>query len=165
MTYLEIKSSRLKYMILFVGVVGFVVGGVFVLLSGGPQWVGWMSIIFFGSGIPLFIWQILDRRPRLKIDDSGIVDRTLGIGKIFLWEDIDGAYKKAIQGNDFICLKLRNQDRYLGQLSPVKKALVKANEKLGFTPIALNFSGIAANADQILELILKTAETKQKGYG
>ena len=164
MTHLEIKSSRLKYVALLIGSFGFVAGGVFILLSGGPQWVGCISIVFFGSGIPLFIWQILDRRPRLKIDDTGIVDRTLGIGKI-LWEDIDGAYKKAIQGNDFICLKLRNQDQYLGKLTAVKKAMVKANEKLGFTPISLNLSGLSANTDQILELVLKMSEAKRKGYG
>jgi len=161
MKTIEIKSSRGKYFALLFGAIGFVAGGAFILLIGGPKLIGWASIIFFGAGIPLSIWQILDRRPRLKIDDTGIVDRTLGVGKI-AWEDIEGAFVKSIQGNDFICLNLRNNKKYTDKLSSVKKAMISANEKLGFTPISLNLSGVDTNANEILELIMKTIEAKRK---
>ncbi len=158
MTYIEIKTSRIKYVLLLMITIGFVAGGIFILMNNGPAWVGWMSIIFFGSGIPLFIWQIADSRPRLIIDDEGVNDRTLGVGKI-LWKDIGGAYLKSIQNNDFICLQLKNTEKYLGKLSPIKQATASANAKLGFTPLSLNLSGVSANADQVLELVLKMSET------
>jgi hypothetical protein len=164
MTNLEIKSSPVKYIVLLLGAGAFVAAGAFILLSGGPTLVGWLSIIFFGAGIPLFALQILDRRPRLKIDDTGIVDRTLGVGKI-AWEDIDDAFVKSIQNVDFICLKLRNPEKYIGKLTPVKRAMAKANEKLGFTPISLNLSGVAVNTHEILELIIKTTELKRNKNG
>ncbi len=157
MTYIEIKTSRIKYILLLMITIGFVAGGIFILMNNGPVWVGWMSIVFFGSGIPLFIWQIADSRPRLIIDDEGVNDRTLGVGKI-LWKDIDGAYLKSIQNNDFICLQLNNTKKYLGKLSPIKQATASANEKLGFTPLSLNLSGVSVDADQVLELVLKMSK-------
>ncbi len=160
MTKIEIKSSRSKYIVLLIGAIGFVVSGVLILLINGPAVIGWMSIIFFGAGIPLFIWQILDNRPRLKIDDTGIADRTLGVGRI-AWEDIDGAFVKSIKGNDFICLQLIDSEKYTSKLNSIKKAMTKANEKLGFTPISLNLSGIAVSTHDIFELIIKTVEMKR----
>ena len=159
MESLEIKSSKIKYILLLFAAVGFVAGGIFILLKGGPAWVGWMSIIFFGSMVPLFGWQIFDNRPRLVIDELGVYDRTLGISKID-WQDIDGAYLKSIHGNDFICLQINNVEKYLGQLTPIKRAATNANEKLGFTPLSLNLSAISADSNQILELVLKMSASK-----
>lgn len=164
MTTIEIKSSRGKYFALLIGSIGFVAGGVFILFIGGPKLIGWASIIFFGAGIPLSIWQIVDSRPRLKIDDTGIMDRTLGVG-IISWQDIEGAYIKSIQNNNFICLNLNNNDKYLRKITSVRKAMISANEKLGFTPISLNLSGVDCNANEILELIMKTIEIKKDENG
>ena len=141
-------------------------GGIFILKHGNTSdaWIGWMSIVFFGAGIPLFAWQLIDSRPRLVIDNQGILDRTLGVG-VIPWPEITGAYLKSIQGNSFICLEVRDPERWLGQLSPVKRAMVSANEALGFTVLNLNLSAVAAEPSQILELILKTITSGQKNNG
>ncbi len=157
MMYIKIKTSRMKYILLLIVTASFAATGVLILMHNGPTWIGWMSIVFFGSGIPLFLWQIADNRPRLIIDDEGVNDRTLGVGKI-LWKDIGGAYLKSIQNNDFICLQLKNSEEYVAKLSPIKKASASANEKLGFTPLSLNLSGVSADTSQILELVLKMSE-------
>lgn len=164
MTKIEIKSSPLKYIVSLIAAIGFVVAGVIILLIDGPKWIGWSNIIFFGAGIPLFIWQILDKRPRLKIDDSGIIDRTIGVGKI-AWEDIEGAFIKSVGSNDFICLNLKDNEKYINRLTAVRKAMTKANEKLGFTPVLLNLSGAGVNSHELLELIIKTIETKRNQSG
>jgi len=161
MTLIEIMTSKVKYVILLVVAAGFVVAGMFIILAGGPAWIGWMNIFLFGCGcIPIFFWQVLDSKPRLVIDDMGVFDRTLGVGKI-PWEEITGAYKMTIQGNAFVCLNLPNADRYVSKLNPIKKALLKTDEKLGFTPISLNLSGTNVDADQVVEFILKMIETKR----
>lgn len=166
MTPVSIKSSRLKYILLLIASLGFVAGGIFILIHGdaGDTWVGWMSIVFFGAGIPIFVWQLVDSRPRLVIDDQGILDRTLGVG-VLPWSEITGAYLKSIRGNSFICLEVRNPERWIGKLSPVKRAMLSANEKLGFTALNLNLSAIAADPSQILELILKTITSRQQNHG
>lgn len=154
MEKIVIKTSRLKYTFLLIAAIGFVACGVFLLNQSGPKWVSWMSIIFFGSMIPLFTWQLFDSRPRLILDEEGVLDRTLKIGKIS-WNDISGAYLKEIKGNNFICLELKNEETYLTKLSPLMRVATSANVKLGFTPLSLNLSGVNTDAHQVLEVVLK----------
>jgi len=157
MERIVINRSVGKYVVLLICGWAFVAAGVFILWVGGPRWVGWMNIIFFGAGSLVFLWQIFDSRPRLIIDERGILDRTLGVGVIH-WADIEGAYTRSIQGNDFICLQLRNTDQYVRRLSKVKRAMIPANEALGFAPLNINLSGIRGMTDRVLELILKKSE-------
>ncbi|GGA37572.1 hypothetical protein GCM10010981_28410 [Dyella nitratireducens] len=119
-----------------------------------------MSILFFGAGIPLFLWQLLDARPRLVIDDQGVFDRTLGVG-VIPWSEITGAYVRSVNSADFICLELRDPTPWLQRLSPIKRAMVSANEAMGFTALNLNLSGVAADVQQVHELIVKMAASRQ----
>ena len=163
MTPIILKSSRLKYVALLIVACGFVAGGVFILLTGkvGAAWIGWMNIAVFGACIPVFVWQIIDSRPRLTIDAKGILDRTLGVGLI-PWSEITGAYLRSVQGNYFVCLELRNPEPWLGRLSPIKRALTSANKALGFTALNLNLIGVAVDPVQVLELILKTVASREQ---
>jgi hypothetical protein len=161
---IAIHASRLKYALLLLAALGFVAGGVFIVLHGKPgdAWVGWMSILFFGAGIPLFGRQLLDARPRLVIDEHGILDRTLGVG-VIPWSEITGASLGSVQGNHFICLELHHPESWLEKLSPIKRALVSANQALGFSALNLNLSAVAADPTEVLELIQKTIAAHHHG--
>jgi hypothetical protein len=65
---INIMASKAKYTALLVIAVDFVARGVLILAKGKPAdaWIGWISILFFGSGIPLFGREILRSTPRLK---------------------------------------------------------------------------------------------------
>ena len=152
MEKLVIKNSRWKYVLLLIGSIGFVVGGIWMLMRGKP--FGWAAIVFFGSGIPIFVWQLADSRPRLLIDEQGVLDRTLGVGRI-AWSDIRAAYVRSIYGNDFICLELKNPEKYSHKLSKVKRAMAAANRGLGFTDFNLNLSGVDVSTDEVFELVMK----------
>jgi hypothetical protein len=136
--------------------VGFTASGIVMIVTakGSDQAAGWACTLFFGAGIPLFIKQLVDTRARLVIDNAGVFDRTLGIG-VIPWHEITGAYLRSIASSDFICLELRDPERFLGQLSAVKRSVMRANESLGFTPINLNLSGVRGNSRDILEVVLK----------
>lgn len=55
----------------------FVFGGIWLITStDSPKWLGWMSIGFFGLGYPVGLFQLLDRRPQIIINELGIWDRT-----------------------------------------------------------------------------------------
>jgi hypothetical protein len=142
--------------LLLVCAVGFVAVGAFIVrhARAGDEWKGWLSIVFFGACIPLFAWQLVDARPRLVIDDHGVLDRTLGVG-VIPWTEIVGAQLHSIQGHGFISLKLRDEERWKEKLSPIKRAMIPANEALGFSAFNLNLSAIAAEPSDVLELILK----------
>jgi len=83
------KRSYWKIVPLLIASLAFVASGVFLLLRSPDKWVGWMSIIFFGACALVFVWQLLDARPRLIIDDSGVFDRSLGVG-VIPWSQIVG---------------------------------------------------------------------------
>ena len=158
MEKLIIKNARWKQVLLLIASIGFVIAGIWIVSDGKS--FGWVAILFFGAGIPIFIWQIVDARPRLIIDDQGILDRTLGIGRID-WSDIDAAYVRSISGNDFICLELKNVEKYAAQLSSVKRAMSTANRELGFTDFNINLSGVDARTDEIFELVMKHCQAAQ----
>lgn len=158
MEKLIVKNSRWKYALLLLGCIGFVAIGIWMITDG--KWLGWLVIMFFGSGIPLFIWQLADSRPRMVLDDYGVLDRTLGVGQI-AWSDIEAAYVRSISGNDFICLELRNPEKYARKLSKVKKAMTAANRNLGFTDFNLNLSGIDARTDEVFEMVRKHCQAAE----
>jgi hypothetical protein len=154
-----IKNSIWLHILLIIACLAFVAAGILIIkLMPGKQLVGWLAIIFFGGGALLPLWLIADRRPRLIIDEKGIYDRTLHIDKI-PWNEIEGAYKKSVGNQDFICLKLRDSQKYLPNLSGFLKEQLEKNLELGFQPINLNLTGIHGKTDQILELILKKSAT------
>ena len=155
MEKLIIQNSRWKHVLLLIGCIGFVIAGIWMVIHGKP--FGWLAILFFGSGIPIFIWQISDSRPRLIIDERGVLDRTLGVGLI-AWTDIEAAYVRSIGSNDFICLELKNAEEYAQKLSKVKRAMASANRHLGFTDFNLNLSGVDASTDEVFELLMKYCE-------
>ncbi|MBV8660269.1 MAG: hypothetical protein JO142_20820 [Burkholderiales bacterium] len=152
-----IQSSRGKYVLLSITAIGFVIGGVFIVshAKADDVWVGWMNIVFFGACVPIFVWQLIDSRPRLVINHEGIMDRTLGVG-VIPWSEITGAHLRSIQGVCFICLDVRDQEKWVQKLSPVKRSLVSANKALGFTALNLNLSAVSEDPALIHELILKT---------
>jgi hypothetical protein len=157
---LIIKSSRWRFGLLLLGCVVFVVMGLVIIFMKG-NWFGLVPIIFFGMGGVVAVWQLVDSRPRLVIDERGVVDRTLGVGRID-WRDVKSAYVASINDNDFICLELRDPEKYRARLSNVRRALAKANLRLGFTDFSLNLSGVAANTHEVYELVLKLSELARR---
>ena len=158
-----ITNSRWKYVLLLLVCLGFVAGGVLMLMMDKqPKTIvgGWGCIVFFGAGVPIAVWQIFDSRPRLMIDEHGINDRTMGVGLI-PWSEIEDAYVKSIERNDFICLVVRDPSLWMHKVSPVKKAMVAANLKLGFTELNVNLSGVDVSTQQIHELILKMSAARR----
>ncbi|QDA61324.1 STM3941 family protein [Hymenobacter jejuensis] len=147
-------NSRKRYVLLTLVSLVFVAVGVFLIVKKGNWGQGMITIIFFGAGVAVGARQFLDTRPRLQITDEGILDRTLGVGLI-PWTEITYAYVRAINHEYFICLQVRDEQAYLGRLSPLKRRLANANEALGFTPISINLSGVDLNPEQLLEYILK----------
>ncbi len=161
---LVVGSSRTRYFFLLLAAIGFVVGGVFLVArgSGADAWVGWMSIAFFGAGIPLFARQLLDSKPRVILDDAGVFDRTLGVGAI-PWSEIKGAYVKSVHGNSFVCLVLTDPDRWVRKLPAVQRKLVQTNEALGFQPLNINLSGTAVDPVLVLDIVLKKCSKAEQG--
>lgn len=147
-----IRPSRLRWALLLVTALVFVAAGVVMAASSEGVIVGVLSIVFFGLCALVAIQQLTDARPRVVIDDEGVLDRTLKVGRI-AWSDIEGAYVRRMHANAFVCLELRDPAKYTAGLSPVMRRLAALNEKLGFTPLSLNLAHTDANPERVAELI------------
>jgi hypothetical protein len=164
METLVISNSRWRYTLMLFVAVAFVAIGIFLVKNADTTfetWAGWPAIVFFSAAIPIYIWQIIDRRPRLTINERGINDRTMGVGLI-PWSEITDSYVKSIKGNHFICLVARNPEMWTSKFSAAKKAMIKANKALGFTELNVNLSGTSAQSQEIHELILKLSAAAQR---
>ena len=149
---ISIQSSRKKWLGYLILSLPFIATGLWMIASDASSLLGWECTIFFGGVALVFTRQLSDRRPRITIDEKGILDRTLRMG-VVEWNDIDGAYLKRMPGATFICLQLRDAKKYTSRLSPRVQRVVALNEKLGATPVSLNLTGVDAKPQDILDLI------------
>jgi len=81
-----------------------------------PWWSLWVA--FDLLGLALFITAFLDRRPKLILDDRGILDKRLRIG-VIPWAEIRSVDVRSLGGVNFIWLK-RSET---GSENPSGKAL------------------------------------------
>jgi hypothetical protein len=148
---ISIAGSRWKTVLVLIGSLVFVAGGVGMVCLGDRKGVrdfetraaGAVSILFFGACAGVAVWQLFEQRAKIVIDDHGVLDRTLGVGPI-AWRDIEH--------------DVADPDRYLANASPLRRALASANVALGYTPLTINLSLLAADPDEVFELILRRLE-------
>lgn len=150
---LVISNSKFKHIPLLLGCLGFVVAGFFCISIGRPE-IGWPSIIFFGSGIPLFIYQMLDNRPKLVINSQGIVDRRWKIRGI-AWQDIQSTQVVSIGEQKFLGLHLKDEMKYLNELSALQRKIAEMNRTFNLPAFCIHLSQLNLDASQIVELINK----------
>ncbi len=165
MTPIALGPNRGKLALLLFVALSFVFGGVFILSLGGDDLrrtlTGWAAIVFFGACAGVFAVQLLDARPRIVLDDEGVLDRSLPVG-VIPWSEILDARVQASGQNHFVALHLRNPARFTGKLGPVHRRLVEANTALGFEPLNLNLGAVNADAFVIAELIGKEAVRRRE---
>lgn len=152
---LVIRASRRKCAFLLLGLLAFVSLGTFLVVRshGGDVWIGWLTIAFFGAGIPAVLRELFDTAPRVVLDDAGVFDRTWGVG-VIPWADIETSYVKSVQGNTFVCLVLLNPDAWLAKLSHTQRVLAKGNLATGFQGLNINLVGTNGDADLVQEFVL-----------
>ena len=162
MTTITANASKRVYALTLLGAIGFVAAGAFLISTGDAKNVraGWISVVFFGAGIPLFAWQLFNSKPRLILDDQGAYDKTLGVG-VIPWHEITGAQLKAAIGGYFVCLELRNPNHWLEKLPLLKRKMVSANAALGFADFNLNLVGTDADPARVHEFVLQKIAANQ----
>ena len=152
MPLLVVHTSKAKWSAFLVLALAFIALGLWLALSGNSVLVGWLNVAFFGSCATMFVRQLIDRRPRIVVDDAGVTDNTLRVGCIE-WGDIRGTELRYVQGNAFLSLDLRDPAKYVSRLSPTMQRLTKTNKALGFTELSVNLAGIKANPEEVAKSI------------
>lgn len=111
-----------------------------------------IGMAFFGLGAFVLLYQVLDRRPRIIISETGIIDRTLRVGEIG-WGDINSAELRSVRQTKFVALKLNDTKKYLSRLSNYSKKIAKLNKALGFGELTLNLSLVDMKPIEVYKIV------------
>lgn len=103
----------------------------------------WFGFVLFLFAISLIGLAYLATRKRLLavIDEDGILDTRIGIGRI-LWSDIEDVQLEVAYGNRFLCFRVRTPERYVEQLSGVQHEKAIFHRKLGFQRFNIDIRGL-----------------------
>ncbi|MDO7876977.1 STM3941 family protein [Hymenobacter sp. ASUV-10] len=151
---IRIYKSRRKAALLLLGCAAFVAMGVFLLNHpDAPRWVAWLNIGFFGLGIPISIYTMLDRRPQIIINEVGIFDRTTHQSFIN-WEIIQDVYLAEIHGQQFICLVVDEAFEPSQHKGKWGRSMARFSKELGFQELNISLGSVRINAGRLAEFIV-----------
>ncbi|RZJ65526.1 MAG: hypothetical protein EOO50_13345 [Flavobacterium sp.] len=155
MTKLKLYKSGWKGIRLLALTLPFVLIGILIISkeqAGTFDYaMGWFCVSFFGLGIPLGLFLLLDRRPQIVIDEDGVWDRSLKQDAI-KWEQIVETYAIDIHGQKFISVVV--DESFEPKRKTVKWAR-KLNEFVGAQTTNLNVSQIKIDANKLSDLLNK----------
>ncbi|HEX5725609.1 MAG TPA: STM3941 family protein [Longimicrobiaceae bacterium] len=160
---LVIRSQRLRWALLTVAALVFVVIGAVLVVSGENVFMGLLGVGFFGLCAVVSARQALDARPRIVIDDEGVFDRTLRVGRI-AWSDIAAAYVKRMHSGVFVCLELRDPAKYVHRQPPLLQRVTGLNTVLGFTHLSLNLTNTCADPEHVCAVVVREARLRQRPF-
>lgn len=118
-----------------------------------PKWIAWSCIGFFGLGIPIGLYQLLDRRPQIIINDVGVLDRNMH-HEFINWEIIQDAYLVEMHRQKFLCLIVDQAFEPSRRKGKYKQAVASLNKELGFQELNISLGLISIDAIRFAEFIL-----------
>lgn len=157
MTILVIKNNQRQALFALPVSLAFAVFGIYILKKSDFAYLGWPIILLFGFIIPAFIFALSDDTDQVVINDNGIFDRSLGIGMIY-WPDIVAVHTESKYNNNYLCLKLKNSEKYLSKLPHRRRLQLQKSHELGFT----HFNIEVSKAEQDLYYLLDVVKKKIK---
>ncbi len=112
-------------------------------------YMGWLFTSFFGLGIPISIFTLLDKRPQIIINENGIWDRTTKQDEI-KWEQIKESYLLEIHNQKFISIIV---DETFVFKKNTFSWLNKLNKYVGAQKLNINLSRINIDENKLIDFI------------
>ena len=162
MTEVKLYKTILKGLKIFALTIPFVVIGIWMITRepfGTTNYImGWLCACFFGLGIPVGLFHLLDRRPQIIINENGIWDRTTNQDEV-KWEQIQGAYPLNIFGQKFISLVV--DDTFIFKTKEYKWA-AKINEEVGTQKLNLHLGQLKIDENELISFLQQMTESKRE---
>jgi hypothetical protein len=173
-----VPLSKSKIMLLLVASVLFVIAGYWMfgldaaeveshrrfnspLLVHG---IGLASIVFGGLGVIAIARKLVDSSPGLVLDERGLTDNSSAFSAgLIPWPDITGFEIRQIQKQRILYVLLKDPDKYISRFGPVKQALLKANQRIAASPVAITSSSLSIGFDELVALIDGHFEASRRG--
>ncbi len=167
MREIKLYKSKWKNFGLLIGSSLFVSVGLYFITSDDSDTfkmiIGWVSILFFGLGIPISLYNIFDWRPQIIINEVGIIDRTI-IKDFINWNVIENAYL-VNTGAKFICITLKLEIDIKKSQSKFSKRVSSFNKTFGFQELNINLASIKINEERLTQFILEMSKANPSDRG
>lgn len=162
MKEIKLYKSKWKNLGLFLGCSVFVFGGIYFISDKYSDLfkiiIGWVSILFFGLGVLVAFYNLLDWRPQIIINEIGIYDRTI-LKEFINWNIIENAYL-VDTGVKFICVSLKSGIDIKKSQSKFSKKISSINKAMGFEELNINLSSIKIDEKRLTEFIIEMSKAK-----
>ena len=154
---MEFRRSKSKILGIALAAVGFVVLGVWLIGtdSAKAQIAGWVTIVFFGFGVAVLVWQLFKSGDEacIVIDEQGIVDKRTKVG-VIPWSDVSRVWIGNIHSQKLLCVETHSKSQSLSEFA------TRSNAALGLPPIAIGFSGLNPGLDAAIDHIRAVQPSK-----
>ena len=134
----------------------FVVPCVYALIThklNMPPLLAWPGAVFFGAGMLYGIFNLVDRRPQIVINNEGIFDR-MAYKDFINWNLIKDAYVFHINRQTFIGIVIYPSAAHLIK----KKGSLRLSKHVGFQDITLSLGTIKIDELQFRNFIVAMAK-------
>lgn len=115
-------------------------------------WLAWALIVISGVCSLYFVGQMLDSEPRLTISESGICIGQWTFG-IVPWSDFSETFVKCDGGVDYVCLTLRNPEKYRVQMNKLVRIANTATRQTGFGDLTIKPTDMGLATSLVYELV------------
>jgi len=160
---IEIKLSKRKAILTFLGAVMFVVVGIWMIDIGDnlPKYpamvftgTGLISIIFFGAAGLYIFYKTFDSKPGLIIDDEGIYDNSnASSAQLIKWGQIRGLKIEQVMSTKFILIDIHDPKDFMANIGGLKKKMMMGNYKMYGTPISIISNSLKCDTDYLFKVI------------
>ena len=168
---LEIPVSKIKVaLLLFIALI-FVAEGVSFIVNPTtftdvgfkryPKFeiliVGYACVIFFGTGVLIFIFKLFDNKPGLLIDDQGITINPSSFSNSFIkWSDIEKFGILNISRTKLILIYLKNPEDFINsQTNSLKRKVASFSFKRYGTPLSITTGSLKSTTNELYKELTK----------
>ena len=155
---MECRTDPVKYVgLLFGALLMMAACYVCVFLHGGTiaTVAGWFGFVFFGFAFLKILWDLLRPATKVIISDDGIEDRRWRVG-VVPWAEITAIDLRRMGSAKFLCLEVRDPNKYIARMTGFRRLCVWANGLLGYPPITVTFTGLSPSIKEAWEYIKTT---------
>jgi hypothetical protein len=153
---------RSKMFLIALGSLLFVCAGFFILSQSDeshiPQplriIIAFLAIGFFGLCFLYALYRITVRRPALSLEREGILDNASAVSAgLVRWEEIERIYTSSLQGQQFVSISVKDQERFLQRMHGFKAKLMQLNIGLVGAPVNLPVTALGMTSAELVVLI------------
>ena len=148
----NIKYSLMSLILVMIDIIClFVKFDMVMILEIFMKIILFIGALFFGYAFIFFCKRVFNKSEMLIIDSKGITDNSSAISLGFIpWEEIDSAYIGEVLENRFIELKIKDEEKYLNNLSFLKKFFINYNRKIGHEISCITLNTTDYSLDEVL---------------